>query len=194
MASDWLSLSRYGDTHGYESDSKRTAWQMRDWVINAFNQNMPYDQFVIEQIAGDLLPNATRDQLIATSFNRNHLMNSENGIIDEEWRIEYVSEMTNTFGKAFMGMKMECARCHDHKYDPISQKEYYELFAFFNNVDEQGAIRYESQAYPTLDLTNSLEQLSLDSIENLISKDRKNLEIRKNKLKKSMRVEFRCGA
>ena len=187
MASDWLSLSRYGDTHGYESDSKRTAWQWRDWVINAFNQNMPYDQFVIEQIAGDLLPNATRDQLIATSFNRNHLMNSENGIIDEEWRIEYVSDRTNTFGKAFMGMTMECAKCHDHKYDPISQKEYYELFAFFNNVDEQGAIRYESQAYPTLDLTNSLEQLSLDSIENLISKDRKNLEIRKNKLKKSMR-------
>ena len=153
---------------------------------------MPYDQFVIEQIAGDLLPNATRDQLIATSFNRNHLMNSENGIIDEEWRIEYVSDRTNTFGKAFMGMTMEYCKCHDHKYDPISQKEYYELFAF-NNVDEQGAIRYESQAYPTLDLTNSLEQLSLDSIENLIY-DRKNLEIRKNKLKKSMRWEFRCGA
>ena len=97
------------------------AWQWRDWVIYAFNQNMPYDQFITEQLAGDLLPNATREQLIATSFNRNHLMNSENGIIDEEWRVEYVSDRTNTFGTAFMGLTMECAKCHDHKYDPISQ-------------------------------------------------------------------------
>ena len=164
MASDWLALARYGDTHGYESDSKRMAWQWRDWVINAFNQNMPYDQFITEQLAGDLLPNATREQLIATSFNRNHLMNSENGIIDEEWRVEYVSDRTNTFGTAFMGLTMECAKCHDHKYDPISQKEYYNLFAFFNNVDEPGAIRYESQAFPTLDLTTSEEQTNLNKL------------------------------
>ena len=162
MASDWLAVSRYGDTHGYEADSKRMAWPWRDWVIRAFNENMPYDQFIREQLAGDLLSNPTRDQLIATAFNRNHLMNSENGILDEEWRVEYVSDRTNTMGKALIGLTLECAKCHDHKYDPITQKEYFGMFAFFNNVDESGQIRYESQAAPVLDLTTEAQDRALE--------------------------------
>ena len=172
MASDWLGVARYGDTHGYEADSKRMAWQWRDWVIRAFNSNMPYNQFITEQLAGDLLPNPTREQLIATGFNRNHLMNSENGIIDEEWRVEYVSDRTNTTGKAIMGLTMECAKCHDHKYDPISQKEYFGLFAFFNNVDEPGQIRYQSQPFPVIDLTSDQQQQTLEKLEQLSKKQR----------------------
>ncbi len=175
MASDWLSVARYGDTHGYEADSKRMAWQWRDWVIDAFNQNMPYDQFITEQLAGDLLANPNRSQLIATAFNRNHLMNSENGILDEEWRVEYVSDRTNTTGKAIMGLTMECAKCHDHKYDPISQKEYFGLFAFFNNVDEPGQIRFESQAYPVLDLTTDEQSQKLTELEKLSDENRQSI-------------------
>lgn len=173
MATDWLAVARYGDTHGYEADSKRMTWQWRDWVIDAFNQNMPYDQFITEQLAGDLLENPTRGQMIATAFNRNHLMNSENGILDEEWRVEYVSDRTNTTGKALMGLTMECAKCHDHKYDPISQKDYFSLFAFFNNVDEPGQIRYESQAAPVLHLTTPSQDQTLANIEQL-SNDQRN--------------------
>lgn len=165
MATDWLAVARYGDTHGYEADSRRMAWQWRDWVIRSFNQNKPYDAFITEQMAGDLLPEPTRDQLIATAFNRNHLMNSENGIIDEEWRVEYVSDRTNTTGKAVMGLTMECAKCHDHKYDPISQKDYFSLFAFFNNVDEPGQIRYQSQAFPVLNLTSKKQDIVLEQLE-----------------------------
>ncbi len=172
MASDWLNVARYGDTHGYESDSKRMVWQWRDWVIDAFNQNLPYNEFITQQLAGDLLPNPTREQLIATAFNRNHIMNSENGIIDEEWRAEYVADRTNTAGKAILGLTMECAKCHDHKYDPISQKEYFGMFAFFNNVDEPGQIRYESQAYPVLNLTNEKEQKELDKLNQLCDDQR----------------------
>ena len=172
MATDWLAVARYGDTHGYESDSRRVAWQWRDWVIDAFNQNMPYDQFILEQLAGDLLEEPSRDQLIATAFNRNHMMNSENGIIDEEWRVEYVSDRTNTVGKAIMGLTMECAKCHDHKYDPISQKEYFSLFAFFNNVDEPGQIRYQSQAAPVLNLTTLQQDENLAAIEQLSNQHR----------------------
>ncbi|MEO1261185.1 MAG: DUF1553 domain-containing protein [Bacteroidota bacterium] len=172
MAADWLAVSRYGDTHGYEADSKRTAWQWRDWVINAFNENKPYDEFITEQLAGDLMPNAAREQIIATSFNRNHIMNSENGIIDEEWRIEYVSDRTNTLGKAIMGLTLECAKCHDHKYDPISQKDYFSLFAFFNNVDEPGAIRYETQAAPVLDLTTDEQQNTLEELAEISDRQR----------------------
>ena len=172
MASDWLAVARYGDTHGYEADSRRMAWQWRDWVIEAFNSNLPYDQFITQQIAGDLMPNPSRNQIIATAFNRNHLMNSENGILDEEWRVEYVSDRTNTVGKAILGLTMECAKCHDHKFDPISQKEYYGMFAFFNNVDEPGQIRYESQAYPVLNLTTENEQKTLRELDQLSEEQR----------------------
>jgi hypothetical protein len=136
----WLDLARYSDTHGYQDDLPRTMWPWRDWVIHAFNQNLPYDQFVTQQLAGDLLPNATKDQLLASAFNRNHKITQEGGVIDEEYRVEYVTDRTNTFGKAFLGLTFECAHCHDHKYDPISMRDYYSTFAFFNQVNEKGFV------------------------------------------------------
>jgi hypothetical protein len=138
MASDWMDVARYADTHGFNNDSARTMWRWRDWVIKAFNENMPYNRFITEQLAGDLLKNATLDQKIASGFNRNHVINSEGGIIDEEYRVEYVADRVRTTSMAWLGMTMECARCHDHKFDPIKQKDYYRMFAFFNNVDEFG--------------------------------------------------------
>ena len=138
MATHWLDVSRYADSHGYQDDGPRTMWPWRDWVIHAFNTNMPFNRFVSWQIAGDLLPNPTKEMLLATGFNRNHKITQEGGVIQEEYRIEYVTDRTNTFSKAFMGLTMECSKCHDHKYDPITQKEYYELFSFFNSVPEVG--------------------------------------------------------
>ncbi|MGV8879839.1 MAG: PSD1 and planctomycete cytochrome C domain-containing protein [Sphingobacteriaceae bacterium] len=138
MAVHWMDIARYADSHGYQDDNYRSQWPWRDWVIHAFNENMPYDQFITWQLAGDLMPNATKEQLLATGFNRNHKITEEGGVIDEEYRVEYVTDRTNTFGKALIGVSMECAHCHDHKYDPFSQKEYYELYAFFNNIKEVG--------------------------------------------------------
>jgi len=138
MAVYWLDLARYADSYGYQDDNVRTQWPWRDWVIHAFNENMPYDKFISWQLAGDLLPNANKEQILATAFNRNHKFTEEGGVIDEEYRIEYVIDRTNTFGRGVLGMSVECAKCHDHKYDPISQKEYYQLFAFFNNTYEKG--------------------------------------------------------
>ncbi|MGX5816776.1 PSD1 and planctomycete cytochrome C domain-containing protein [Chitinophaga lutea] len=138
MAVHWMDIARFADSHGYQDDNYRSQWPWRDWVIHAFNTNMPYDRFVTWQLAGDLLPGATREQLLATGFNRNHKITEEGGVIDEEYRVEYVSDRTNTFGKAFLGVTIECAKCHDHKYDPFSQQEYYQLYAFFNNVKEVG--------------------------------------------------------
>ncbi len=150
MASDWLDLARYSDTYGYQVDFDRFVWPWRDWVIRAFNRNMPYDQFITEQLAGDLLPDATDDQVLATTFNRLHPQKVEGGSVEEEFRVEYVADRSQTVGMAFMGLTVECARCHDHKYDPISQKEYYQLFAFFNNIDESGLYSYfDSSAIPT---------------------------------------------
>ncbi|TAH15924.1 MAG: DUF1553 domain-containing protein [Runella slithyformis] len=144
MAVYWLDLARYADSHGYQDDGYRTQWPWRDWVIHALNKNMPYDQFVTWQLAGDLLPNpndnsaTAKEQLLATGFNRNHKITEEGGVIPEEYRISYVTDRNDLFGKAFLGVTLECAHCHDHKYDPFSQKEYYQLFAFFNNVKEVG--------------------------------------------------------
>lgn len=138
MAVHWLDEARYADSHGFQSDPERHQWHWRDWVINAFNTNMPYDRFVTEQLAGDLLPNATEDQKIATGFNRNHRMNSEGGIIDEEWRVETVIDRVETTSGAFLGLTMGCCRCHDHKYDPITQKEFYSFSAYFNSINERG--------------------------------------------------------
>jgi hypothetical protein len=140
MAIHWLDLARYADSHGYQDDGLRTMWPWRDWVIHAFNQNYRFDQFITWQLAGDLLPNPTKEQYLATGFNRNHKITQEGGVIDEEYRIEYVSDRTNTFGKAFLAMTLECSKCHDHKYDPISQKDYYSSFAFFNQVNEKGLV------------------------------------------------------
>lgn len=140
MAVYWMDVARYADSHGYQDDGLRTMWPWRDWVIHAFNKNYPYDQFVTWQLAGDQLPNPTKEQLLATGFNRNHKITQEGGIIDEEYRVEYVTDRTNTFGKAFLALTFECAHCHDHKYDPISQKDYYRTFAFFNRVPEKGLV------------------------------------------------------
>ena len=138
MALHWLDVARYADSHGYQDDGLRTMWPWRDWVIHAFNENYPYDKFLTWQLAGDLLPEPNKEMLLATGFNRNHKITQEGGVIDEEYRIEYVTDRTNTFGKAFLGLSFECAKCHDHKYDPISQKDYFSTFAFFNQVPEKG--------------------------------------------------------
>lgn len=138
MALRWLDLARFADSHGFQDDSYRSQWPWRDWVIHAFNQNMRYDQFVTWQLAGDLLPNSTKEQLLATGFNRNHKITEEGGVVDEEYRSMYVTDRTDLFGKALLGVTIECAHCHDHKYDPFSQKEYYQLYSFFNNVKEVG--------------------------------------------------------
>lgn len=153
MAVNWLDIARYADTHGYQDDGYRNIYPWRDWVIDAYNQNLSYDKFITWQLAGDLLPNPTREQLIATAFLRNHPQSQEGGIVDEEYRVEYVADRVNTFGKAFLAISTECARCHDHKYDPISQKNYFELFAFFNNNNEAGQIPYTGEASPSLILT-----------------------------------------
>jgi hypothetical protein len=141
MAFRWMEAARYGDSNGYQTDGARDMWRWRDWVIDAFNRNMPWDQFTIEQLAGDLLPNATLDQKIASGFNRNHRTTGEGGIIPEEYRVEYVADRAQTTATLWMGLTVGCARCHDHKYDPISQKDFYRLFAFFNQVpDERGFV------------------------------------------------------
>jgi hypothetical protein len=141
MAMPWLDAARYADTNGYNNDEERFMWPWRDWVIQAFHANMPYDQFIIEQLAGDLLPGATLQQKIATGFNRNHVLTTEGGIFEDEYRVEYVADRVHTSATAFLGLSLQCARCHDHKYDPITQKEYYRFFAFFNNVSDK-AVNY----------------------------------------------------
>jgi mono/diheme cytochrome c family protein len=138
MAIPWLDAARYADTSGYQSDGERFMWRWRDWVIEALNSNMPFDQFTIEQLAGDLLPKPTLDQRIATGFNRNHRGNSEGGIIPEEYAVEYVADRVETTATVWLGLTLGCARCHDHKYDPFTQRDFYSLFAFFNNVSEKG--------------------------------------------------------
>src|SRR5688572_13655640 len=148
MAADWLDLARYADTHGYQMDRYRPAWPWRGWVIKAFNQNLPYDQFVTWQLAGDLLPNPTKEQRLATSFNRQHSQTEEGGVVEEEFRVAYVVDRVNTMGTAFLGLTFECSRCHDHKYDPITQKDFYQLFAFFQNIDESGQTTYFTDAMP----------------------------------------------
>ncbi len=151
MTQAWLDVARYADSHGYQDDSYRTMWPWRDWVIHAFNENLPYDTFLTWQLAGDLLPNATKEQILATGFNRNHPITQEGGVIQEEYRTNYVLDRTNTLGKGILGITLECARCHDHKYDPISQKEYYGVFSFFNQVNEKGlqmdAVQAKDQKY-----------------------------------------------
>ncbi len=138
MAMHWLDVARYADSYGYQDDDIRTQWPWRDWVIHAFNGNMPYDRFVTWQLAGDMLPNATKEQVLASAFNRNHKITEEGGVIEEEYRVAYAIDKTNTFTKGILGITMECAQCHDHKYDPFSQKNYFQLYAFFNNSLEKG--------------------------------------------------------
>ncbi len=143
MAIRWLNAARYADTNGYQTDAPRFMWRWRDWVIDAYNRNMPFDRFTIEQLAGDLVPGATLEQHIATGFNRNHRGNAEGGIIPEEYAVEYVVDRVDTTATVWLGLTIGCARCHSHKFDPVTQEDYYRLFAFFNNVPENGrAIKY----------------------------------------------------
>ena len=168
MAVDWMDISRYADSHGYHADGYRMMWPWRDWVINAFDQNMPYDEFVKLQLAGDLLPDADVDSRLATAFNRNHQMTAEGGIVDEEYRLEYVADRTNTTASAFLGLTMECARCHDHKFDPVSQKEYFQLSAFFNNINEVGMTGDDGNAGPMLQLYDAGVEEKLHAIQDSI--------------------------
>ncbi|QDU79784.1 Planctomycete cytochrome C [Polystyrenella longa] len=149
MAVDWLDVARYADTYGYQSDVYRAMWPWRDWVIDAFNENLPYDEFITWQLAGDLLPKPSRDQILATAFNRHHRQTNEGGSIEEEFRVEYVSDRTQTYGTAFLGLTLECSKCHDHKYDPITQKEFYQLSSYFNSIDEFGLYSHFTDAVPT---------------------------------------------
>jgi hypothetical protein len=149
LAVPWLDLARYADTYGYQADVERRVWPWRDWVIEAFNRNLSYDRFLTWQLAGDLLPDATREQELATAFNRLHRQTNEGGSVEEEFRVEYVADRVNTFGTAFLGLTLECARCHDHKYDPFSMRDYYALAAFFDDIDESGLYSHFTDATPT---------------------------------------------
>lgn len=175
MALNWMDLARYADSHGLHADGWRSMWPWRDWVINAFNNNMPFDKFVKQQLAGDLLPQATKDQILATAFNRNHPMTAEGGAIDEEFRLEYVADRTNTVATALLGMTMECARCHDHKFDPITQEEYYQLSAFFNNVNELGMTGDDGNFGPSMYITKHETDSIIAFFDTLIKKERTRL-------------------
>jgi hypothetical protein len=175
LAKDWMDVARYADSHGYQDDSYRTMWPWRDWVIHAFNKNMPYDQFITWQLAGDLLPDASKEQILATGFNRNHPITQEGGVINEEYRSTYVSDRTNTVGKGIMGLTLECAKCHDHKYDPLSQKAYFSMYAFFNYVNEKGlqmdAVQAKNRKYYADAPYISIEEEDLEGILSFIQKE-----------------------
>lgn len=149
LAAEWLDVARYSDSYGYQVDGDRSVWPWRDWVIRAFRANLPYDDFITWQLAGDLLPDATRDQRLATAFNRLHPQNVEGGSVPEEFRVEYVSDRVHTYGTVFLGLTMECTRCHDHKYDPLTMRDYYGLSAYFANIDEAGLYSYFTPSVPT---------------------------------------------
>ena len=157
MAWDWMDAARYADTSGFQGDPERTMWPWRDWVVDAFNANMPYDRFTIEQLAGDLLPDATPSQLLASGFNRNHMHNGEGGRIAEETRVENVFDRVETTATLWLGLTMTCARCHDHKYDPVTMRDYYALYDFFNQTSEEGKGR-GGQVAPVMDLSTAEEK------------------------------------
>jgi hypothetical protein len=164
MAIKWLEAARYADTNGYQTDGERIMWRWRDWVIEAFNANMPFDRFTVEQIAGDMLPSPTLEQRIATGFNRNHRGNSEGGVLPEEYAVEYVVDRVDTTFTVWLGLTMGCARCHDHKYDPLSQKAFYQVFAYFNNVPEKGkAIKYGNSP-PMIKAPTRLQEAELRAL------------------------------
>jgi hypothetical protein len=165
MAARWLDGARYADSNGYQSDGERIMWRWRDWVIEAYNRNLPFNQFTIEQLAGDLLPDCTLEQRIATGFNRNHRGNAEGGIVPEEYAVEYVVDRVDTTATVWLGLTLGCARCHDHKFDPFTQREYYQLFAYFNNVPERGkAVKYGNSPPFVLSPTRE-QQAELKAVE-----------------------------
>ncbi|MEM6347013.1 MAG: DUF1553 domain-containing protein [Bacteroidota bacterium] len=169
LAMEWMDVARYADSHGMHADGWRNSWPWRDWVIKAFNENLSYDQFVTWQLAGDLMPNATKEQILATAFHRNHPMTAEGGVVDEEFRLKYVFDRANTTATAFLGLTMECAQCHDHKFDPISQKEYYQMTAFFNNVKELGMTGDDGNYGPMLALPHADTEARLAELNQAIA-------------------------
>ena len=188
MALDWLDLARYADTYGYQQDIERDVSPWRDWVIQSFNENQPYNEFLRWQLAGDLLPNATHEQKLATAFNRLHRQTNEGGSIDEEFRAEYAADRVNTFGTAMLGLTVGCARCHDHKFYPFTQKDYYQLFAFFNNIDDAGMYSHFTRATPTptLPLPTPEQQKQLASLQQKITE----LEVKLGKISGTSSNEF----
>ena len=188
MASHWLDVARYADSHGYQSDVHRSTWPWRDWVIDAFNDNLPHDQFITWQVAGDLLEDATQDQILATTFQRLHRQTNEGGSIEEEYRSEYVADRTQTFATAFLGLTLECARCHDHKFDPLKQQEFYSLSAFFDNIDESGLYSHFTSAVPTPSLA-LIDDSARTRIEELTG-EVEAAETHLKKLERSRREEF----
>ena len=169
MASEWLDAARYADTNGYQTDGERHMWRWRDWVIDAYNRNMPFDQFTIEQLAGDMLPNATVEQRVATAFNRNHSLNSEGGIVPGEFLTEYAVDRVSTTGTVWMGLTLGCARCHDHKFDPITQKEFYEVLANFNNIPERGKGFKYVNSPPLVTAPTDEQQAELDELDEALA-------------------------
>ncbi len=188
MTVDWLDTARYADSYGFQVDREREMWPWRDWVVKSFNDNMPFDQFITWQLAGDLLPNASDEQILATAFNRLHQQEAEGGSVEEEYRVEYVCDRVQTFATTFLGLTFECARCHDHKYDPITQKEYYQFFSIFQNVDEAGLYSYFTNSPPTpaLTMTDNAGKQKLSELQAVVTE----LEKKSIKKRESRRTAF----
>ena len=178
MALAWLDAARYGDTSVFHGDGPRDMWAWRDWVINAYNDNMPFDQFTVEQLAGDLIPDATVEQKIASAFNRNNATTDEGGAIAEEFRVEYAVDRVKTTSTVWLGLTMECAQCHDHKYDPISQQEYYQFFAYFNQAADKGMQTRNGNAAPMVDVPNYAQAAEVATVQQEIRRTEADLEAR----------------
>lgn len=190
MATDWLDAARYADTSGYQTDGARHMFRWRDWVIDAFNRNQPFDQFTVDQLAGDLLPNPTLDQLIATGFNRNHRSNSEGGIVFEEYLFEYAVDRVETTATVWLGLTMGCARCHDHKFDPFTQEDFYGLLAYFNNMPERGRVLKVGNSAPLVKAPTREQQQRLAQLdEELVASKKKMQEARPKLLRSQLRWE-----
>ena len=184
MTVDWLDTARYADSYGFQVDREREMWPWRDWVVRSFNDNLPFDQFITWQLAGDLLPNASDEQILATAFNRLHQQEAEGGSVEEEYRVEYVCDRVQTFATTFLGLTFECARCHDHKYDPITQKEYYQFFSIFQNVDEAGLYSYFTNSPPTpaLTMTDAAGKQKLSELQAAVTElEKKSIELRESR-------------
>jgi len=194
LALDWMDVARYADSHGMHADGYRLMWPWRDWVIRAFEANMPYDQFVTWQMAGDLMPHPTQDQILATAFHRNHPMTAEGGAIDEEFRMLYVFDRAQTTATAFLGMTLECARCHDHKFDPVAQRDYYRFASFFNNVKELGMTGDDDNYGPLLPMTTPEQQARLDALDKALEETRSTLATLRSKAVAERDAEARLRA
>ncbi|MCH1507757.1 MAG: DUF1549 domain-containing protein, partial [Akkermansiaceae bacterium] len=190
MALAWMDAARYGDTSVMHADGPRDMWPWRNWVINAYNSNKSFDQFTIEQIAGDLIPDATVDQKIASGFNRNHATSDEGGAFAEELRVEYVADRVQTTANVWMGLTMECAQCHDHKYDPITQKEYFQFFAYFNNTTDPGMQTRNGNQAPLVEVPNKDRDAKLAQLKNEIAEAKNKIEAHRAKV--SQLPEFKA--